>query len=251
MRFVVLGDGVVGRQVIDRLLETGNEAVPLLARENADDGRSTRLAEMLEGATAVIDATDALNFEEERDSWHLGLPELMEAEAAAAVGHHIVLSVVGSSRLNAPPCFATARSRERLVAVAGVPFTILRATQLFEDLARIADASTQTGTVHLSSAPMQPIASADVAEALVKFATASPTYGTTEIAGPERAPLAEFVGTWLGAWDDPRMIAVSRDAPYFGFPLTEMSLVPGADAAIQPVRLDDWLAGVMRPTHGW
>jgi uncharacterized protein YbjT (DUF2867 family) len=167
---------------------------------------------------------------------------LLAAEASAGVRHHVALSVVGTDRPNGPGYFRGKLAQEQLIETSPVPYTIVRATQFFEFMGAIADAGTKDGIVRLPSGPMQPIASADVAQALVEVALGAPVNGIVEIAGPERAPFAEFVGSWLGHKGDQRQIVADPAAVYFGAPVYDGLLTPGADARIMPTRFKDWLA---------
>jgi uncharacterized protein YbjT (DUF2867 family) len=122
-----------------------------------------------------------------------------------------------------------------------IPYTIVRATQFFEFIGRIADSGANGDTVRLSPALMQPIAADDVAAALAEIATNEPVNGTVEVAGPEAIPLDELARRVLAANKDPRPVTADVHARYFGAELDDRSLTPGDDARIAPTRFEDWL----------
>ncbi|KAA0121982.1 NmrA family transcriptional regulator [Methylobacterium sp. P1-11] len=244
MKIVVIGGtGLIGRQVITNLLRLGHDAVPASPVSGVNTLTGEGLPAALHGAQAVIDVSNSPSFEEAAvlAFFQTSGRNLVQAEAEAGVGHHVALSVVGTDRAHAPAYLRAKLAQEQLIAAASVPYTIIRATQFFEFMGAIADAGTKGGLVRLSPAAMQPIASRDVAQALAEVVLAKPVNGIVEIAGPERAPFAEFVGTWLGHRDDPRRIVVDPAAPYFGIPITDATLTPGANARIMPTRFDAWL----------
>ncbi|MGI3901148.1 MAG: SDR family oxidoreductase [Janthinobacterium lividum] len=244
MKIVVIGGtGLIGRQVVARLQSVGHEAVSASPASGVNTVTGAGLADALKGAQVVVDVANSPSFEPSavRAFFETSGRNLLGAERAAGVRHHVALSVVGSDRPDAAPYLKAKFAQERLIEASGIPYTIIRATQFFEFMGGIADAGTRNGIVHLSPAALQPIASADVAQAVAEAATAPPLDGFIEVAGPERAPFAEFVGTWLGHRDDPRRIVVDPAAPYFGAPVDDASLTPGPAARIMPTRFDDWL----------
>ncbi|WP_407529478.1 SDR family oxidoreductase [Methylobacterium oryzisoli] len=244
MRIVVIGGtGLIGRQVVANLRNLGHEAVPASPASGVDTFTGEGLAGALQGADAVVDVVNSPSFEAAAvlAFFETSGRNLLRAEADAGIRHHVALSVVGTDRPYAPAYLRAKLAQEHLIAAAGIPHTIIRATQFFEFMGAIADEGTQGDIVRLSSAAMQPIASRDVAQALAQAVLAGPVNGIIEIAGPERAPFAEFVGTWLGHRDDPRRIVVDPAAPYFGMPITDATLTPGPDARIMPTRFDAWL----------
>jgi uncharacterized protein YbjT (DUF2867 family) len=244
MKIVVIGGtGLIGRQVVANLRSLGNEAVPASPASGVNTLTGEGLAAALQGAQAVVDVANSPSFEAAAvlAFFQTSGRNLLQAEAQAGIRHHVALSVVGTDRPHAPAYFAAKLAQERLIAAARIPYTIIRATQFFEFMGAIADEGTQGNVVRLSPAAMQPIASRDVAQALAQAVLAGPVNGIVEIAGPERAPFAEFVGTWLGHRDDPRRIVVDPAAPYFGMPITDATLTPGGDARIMPTRFEAWL----------
>lgn len=167
---------------------------------------------------------------------------LLAAEAAAHVAHHVALSVVGTERLVAMGYFRAKLAQENLIKASGIPYTIVRSTQFFEFTAAIAQAGTVGQTARLSPVLYQPIASDDVADAVADVALGTPVNGTIEIAGPDRAPIDELVGQFLSATHDPRTVIADAHAGYFGIEVDDQSLTPGDNPRIGAIRFQDWLA---------
>jgi uncharacterized protein YbjT (DUF2867 family) len=167
---------------------------------------------------------------------------LLAAEAAAGVEHHIALSVVGADRLLASGYFRAKMAQEKLIKASGIPYTILRSTQFFDFVSGIAQSATDGQTVRLAPALVQPVASDDVAAALADVAVEEPLNGMVELAGPERIRLDELVRRFLSATQDARKVTTDVDARYFGVELNDQSLTPGDNPRIGPTRFEDWLS---------
>jgi quercetin dioxygenase-like cupin family protein len=167
---------------------------------------------------------------------------LFAAEAAAGIGHHVALSVVGTERLQAMGYFHAKLAQENLIKASGVPYTIVRATQFFEFMGAIAQSATVAQTVHLPPALVQPIVSDDVAHLLTEVTLAAPVNGMIEIAGPERVGLDELVGRFLRATKDPREVVTDIHARYFGLEVNDQTLTPGLNPRIGPTFFEDWLS---------
>src|SRR4051812_29930382 len=207
MKIVVIGgSGLIGKKVVVNLRPHGHEVVAASPSSGVNAVTGEGLAQALAGAQVVVDVANAPSWE---DNAVLAFFEtsgrnLLAAEAAAGVGHHVALSVVGTDRLQAMGYFRAKLAQERLIKAAGIPYSIVRATQFFEFVGAIAQESTVGATVRLSPALVQPMASDDVAAALADVTVAAPLNGTVEVAGPERIPLDELVGRFLKATPDPR-----------------------------------------------
>jgi uncharacterized protein YbjT (DUF2867 family) len=201
------------------------------------------LAKALTGAQAVVDVSNAPSWEDKAvlEFFETSGRNLLAAEAAAGVGHHVALSVVGTDRLLASGYFRAKMAQENLIKASEVPYTIVRATQFFEFIDGIAQFSTVGQTVHLPPALWQPMAADDVAGALAEIALSAPANGIIEIAGPERVGLDEMVGRFLGATKDPRQVVTDANARYYGLPVNDQSLTPGADARLGATYFEDWL----------
>lgn len=243
MKIVILGGtGLVGRQLVAKLASLGHDAVAASPNNGVDSMTGAGLLAAFTGAQVVVDVTNPKSFEDDAviNFFRSSAANIAAADRKAGVGHLLVLSIVGTDRLQSSGYFRSKLAQEQAFADSGAPFTIMRATQFFEFLATIADGHTQGGVAHLPTFAFQPIASADVALALVDAASSQPVNDIIEIAGPERAPLAEFVGTWLGVQDDTRAIVADENAGYFGAPADDSTLVPGDDARLMQTRFEAW-----------
>jgi uncharacterized protein YbjT (DUF2867 family) len=245
MKIVVIGGtGLIGSKLVEKLRKDGHD--PLAA--SPDTGVNTitgeGLAEALEGAQVVVDVANAPAWDDAAvlDFFKTSSRNLLAAEAAAGVGHHVTLSVVGTDRLPDSGYFRAKAAQEDLVKSGPVPYTILRATQFFEFIGRIADSGTDGDTVRLSPALVQPEAADDVASTLADVALGAPLNDTVELAGPEAFRLDELARRLLSAKDDPRQVTADVHARYFGVELDDQSLIPGDDARIAPTRFEDWLS---------
>ena len=202
------------------------------------------LAKALAGAQVVVDVANAPSWEDKAvlEFFETSGRNLLTAEAAAGVGHHIALSVVGTERLLASGYFRAKMAQETLIKASSIPYTIVRATQFFEFVGGIAQSATDGQTVRLPPALFQPIVSDDVADALADITLGAPVNGTVELAGPERVRLDELVRRFLSANQDSRQVIADVHARYFGIELNDQSLTPGNNPRVGPTRFEDWLS---------
>ena len=245
MKTVVIGGtGLIGSKVVTCLKEEDYEAVAASPDSGVNTLTGEGLAEVLEGASVVIDVSNSPSFEDEAvmEFFTTSTTNLLAAEKAAGVRHHVALSVVGTQRLTESGYFRAKIAQEQLIEEAQVPFTIVHATQFFEFVKSIAEAATDGDTVRLSHALVQPIAADDVASAVCEISQRAPADRIIEIAGPEQFHLDEFVRQGLTAKGDRRTVVADPNARYFGAELHERTLVPGADAHLGEIRFEDWLA---------
>jgi uncharacterized protein YbjT (DUF2867 family) len=245
MKIVVFGgSGLIGKKLVPILRKLGHEAVPASRSLGVNTLTGEGLAEALAGADVVVDVTNSPSFEDAAvlEFFETSNRNLLPAEAAAGVGHHVALSVVGADRLPDSGYMRAKVAQERLIAAGTVPYTIVRATQFFEFLGAIAGPPADGAVVRLSTGPMQPVAADDVAATLADVAVGPPVNGIIELAGPESLPLAEFVGRALTATGDTRTVVADPQARYFGTLLDDRGLNPGANPRIGPTRFNDWLA---------
>jgi len=245
MKIVVIGGtGLIGRPLVGLLRAEGHEVVAASPSTGIDALTGAGLAQALTDAAVVVDVSNAPSFEDAAAlAFFRGTTtNLLKAARDAEVRHVIALSVVGTDRLQASGYFRAKLAQEQLISAGGTPYTIIRATQFFEFLSTIADGYTRDDTVYLPGIALQPVAAADVSALLAEIVKAAPACGIIEVAGPERAPLAEFTASWLGARDDPRQISVTAEHDYFGAPADDRSLVPDENSRIAPTRFDEWLA---------
>jgi uncharacterized protein YbjT (DUF2867 family) len=244
MKIVVIGgSGLIGSKLVNKLREDGHDALAAAPDSGVDIITGKGLAEALEGAQVVVDVANAPAWDDAAvlDFFRTSSRNLLAAETAAGVGHHVTLSVVGTDRLPESGYLRAKAAQEEVVKAGPVPYTIVRATQFFEFIGRIADSSTDGDTVRLPPALVQPEAADDVASTLADVAVGAPLNDTVELAGPEAFRLDELAQLLLSARDDPRQVTADVHARYFGAQLEDRSLTPGDDARIAPTRFEDWL----------
>jgi uncharacterized protein YbjT (DUF2867 family) len=245
MRIVVIGgSGLIGSKLVERLNVAGHDVVAASPASGVDTLTGEGLPGALVGAEVVVDVSNAPNWDDAAvlDFFETTSRNVVLAELAAGVHHHVTLSVVGVDRLPDSGYFRAKYAQEEAVRSGGVPYSILRATQFFEFIGRIADAGANGDAVRLAPVFVQPEAADDVASALAKIAVGSPINGIVELAGPERFRLDELAGRVLKANGDPRPVITDPHAPYFGAELNERSLVPGEHAITAATRFEDWVA---------
>ena len=245
MKIVVIGGtGLIGSKLVTSLNERGHEAMAAAPSTGVDSITREGLAAAMEGADVVVDVANAPSWEDQAvlEFFQTSTRNLLAAEAAAGVGHHVALSIVGCERLPENGYFRAKVAQEALIKASAIPYTLLRATQFFEFVGGIAQAATVGGEVRLSPALIQPLASVDVAAALVDVALAAPANGTLEVAGPEAMPLDELVRRFLRLAGDARKVIPDVHARYFGAELDDRSLTPGNAARLGRTRFEDWLA---------
>jgi uncharacterized protein YbjT (DUF2867 family) len=245
MKIVVIGgSGLIGTKLVNELRPLGHEVVAASPSSGVNTITGEGLAEALAGAQVVVDVANSPSWEDKAvlEFFETSGRNLLAAEAAAGVGHHIALSVVGTERLLASGYFRAKLAQETLIKASPVPYTIVRATQFFEFVGGIAQSATDGQTVRLSPALVQPIVSDDVAAALAEVTLGTPVNGTVELAGPERLPLDELVQRFLSASQDPRQVVTDVHARYYGIELNDQSLTPGDNPRIGPTRFEDWLS---------
>jgi uncharacterized protein YbjT (DUF2867 family) len=245
MRIVVIGgSGLIGSKLVTLLSERGHEAVAASPKSGVNTLTGEGLAEVLEGASVVVDVSNSPSFEDAAvmEFFTTSTRNLLTYGAAAGVGHHVALSVVGTERLSASGYFRAKIAQEKLIKESSIPFSIVHATQFFEFVTSIADAATDGSTVRLAPVLIQPMAADDVASAVAGITLGTPVNGTVEVAGPEQFRLDELVGRSLLARDDPREVVADPHAHYYGAELSERTLVPSDDARLGETRFEDWLS---------
>lgn len=244
MKIVVIGGtGLIGSKTVRILRQGGHEVVAASPKSGINSITGEGLEEAMAGAQVVIDLTNSPSFEDKAvlEFFETSGRNLLAAEAAAGVRHHVALSIVGIDRTPDNGYFRAKVAQEQLIETSGIPYTIIRATQFLEFLRAIADSSAQGSTVRLSPGLFQPIAADDVAAIVADVALAAPRSGIVEIAGPERAPFNEIVARYLKAVGDPRAVVRDPEARYWGGRVEERSLVPLGEARLGRIGLDEWL----------
>jgi len=248
MKIVVIGGtGLIGTKVVNNLRQRGQEVGAASPSSGVNTFTGEGLAEAITGAQVVVDVANAPSWEDKAvlEFFETAGRNLLTAEAAAGVRHHVALSIVGADRLPASGYLRAKVAQENLIKASKIPFTIVRSTQFFEFAKGIVQSATEGQTVRLSPALMQPIAADDVAAALTGFALSEPLNGTVEIAGPDRIRMDEFARRFLSATHDPRRVTTDARALYFGTELNDQSLTPGKNARLAPTHFKEWLSRSM------
>jgi uncharacterized protein YbjT (DUF2867 family) len=242
MKIVVIGGtGLIGSKTVAILRRGGHEVIAASPKGGVNTVTGEGLKESMAGTQVVIDLSNAPDRKAVLEFFETSGRNLVAAEAASLIRHHVALSIVGTDRVPGQAYFHAKVIQEKLIEASGIPYTIIRSTQFLEFLGGIADASTDEGVVRLSPSLFQPIAADDVAEIVAEVALADPRNGIVEIAGPERAPFNEIVARYLNAVGDPRKVVKDPDARYIGGRLEEQSLVPLGEARLGRVNLEEWL----------
>jgi uncharacterized protein YbjT (DUF2867 family) len=241
---VIGGSGLIGSKLVTQLRELGHEAVAASPSSGVDTLTGEGLAEVLQGASVVVDVSNSPSFEDAAvlEFFETSTRNLLAAEAVAGVGHHVALSVVGADRLSESGYFRAKIAQEKLIENSSIPYSIVRATQFFEFVTSIAQAATEGDAVRLAPVLIQPMAAEDVAAAVARVSVGSPVKGIVEVAGPEQFRLDELIRRGLSARQDPRQVITDPRARYFGAELGERTLVPDGDALLAETRFEDWLS---------
>ena len=244
MKIVIIGGtGLIGSKTAPILRQGGHEALAASPNTGVNTITGEGLKEAMAGTQVVIDLANSPSFEDRAvlEFFETSGRNLLAAEAAAGVRHHIALSIVGTDRTPDNGYFRAKVAQEKLIEAGGIPYTIIRSTQFLEFLGAIAKSSADGNIVRVSPGLFQPIAADDVAANVADVALAAPRNGIVEIAGPERAPFNEIVARYLKAIGDPREVLRDPEARYFGGRVEERSLVPLSDARLGRIGLDEWL----------
>ena len=244
MKIVVIGGtGLIGSKTVAILRQGGHEVVAASPKSGVNSITGEGLKEAISGAQVVIDLANSPSFEDRAvlEFFETSGRNLLAAEAASSIRHHVALSIVGTDRTQDNGYFRAKVAQEKLIEASGIPYTVIRSTQFLEFLGGIADSSVDGNMVRLSPGLFQPIAADDVAPIVADVALAAPRNGIVEIAGPERAPFNEFVARYLKAVGDPREVVSDPEARYFGGRVEERSLVPLGEARLGRIGFDEWL----------
>jgi len=245
MRIVVIGGtGLIGSKLVAKLAAHGQEAVPAAPSTGVNILTGEGLGDALAGAKVVVDVSNSPSFEDTAvlEFFEKSTRNILDAEAAAGVGHHVALSVVGTDRMADSGYMRAKIAQEKLIENSSIPYTIVHATQFFEFAVRTADEASDGGTVRVPPVLIEPMAADDVAAAVCDVALAAPLNGTIEIAGPQPMPFEDWVRRGLRAAGDERAVVVDPQARYFGIRLSERTLLPGDGARLGATTFDDWLS---------
>ena len=253
MKIVVIGGtGLIGSKLIAKLAAHGHEAVPAAPATGVNTLTGEGLAEALTGADVVVDVSNSPSFEDTAvlEFFETSTRNILDAEAAAGVGHHVALSVVGAGRQPDSGYMRAKIAQEKLIKNSSIPYTIVHATQFFEFAVRTADEATDGGTVRVPPVLIQPMASDDVAAAVCDATLAAPLNDTIEIAGPEPMRFEDWVRQGLRAAGDQRVVVADPHARYFGARLSERTLLPGDGARLGATTFEEWLSRQARGDEG-
>ena len=252
MKIVVIGGtGLIGSKLVNNLREHGHEAVAAAPNTGVNTVTGEGLAEVLKGASVVVDVSNSPSWEDSAvlQFFETSTRNLLTSEAAAGVGHHVALSVVGTQQLSESGYFRAKIAQEELIQASSIPYSIVQATQFFEFLKGLADVSIVDGKVHLPPALFQPMAADDVATAVGRIAVGPPVNGIVEVGGPEQFRLDELVRRRLKSLNDPREVIADPNALYSGARISERTLVPSNNARLGETRFDTWLAQSTATAH--
>jgi uncharacterized protein YbjT (DUF2867 family) len=240
---VIGGTGLIGSKVVTKLRAQGHEVVAAAPSTGVNTLTGEGLAEILKGASVVVDVSNSPSFEERAvmEFFRTSTGNLLHYETKAGVGHHVALSVVGTERMSNIPYMRGKIVQERMIKESSIPYSIVHATQFFEFVNAIADSATVGTTVRVPPVFFQPMASEDVANAVARIAVGAPLNGTVETAGPDRFRFDELIRQALRARNDPREVIADPQAHYYGGAITELTLVPQGEARLGQIRFEDWL----------
>ncbi|WP_044872761.1 SDR family oxidoreductase [Pseudomonas sp. LFM046] len=244
MKIVVIGGtGLIGSKLVKHLRERGHDVLAASPSTGVNSITREGLAQAMDGTDIVVDVANAPVWEDQAvlDFFETSTRNLLAAEAAAGVRHHVALSIVGTERLPDSGYFRAKVAQENLIKASGIPYTILRATQFFEFVGGIAESFAVGTELHVSPALIQPIASDDVAAVLADVTLEAPANGTVEVAGPEAMPIDELIRRHLRGTQDTRKVVPDVHARYFGALLDDQSLTPGKNPRLGAIRFEDWL----------
>ena len=247
MKIVVIGgSGLIGSKLVTKLRDRRHETRAASPAFGVNMVTGQGLAAALEGAAVVVDVSNSPSFDGAAalEFFQTSTRNLLAAESAAGLGHHVALSVVGADRLPDSGYLRAKVAQEKLIEDSSIPYSIVRATQFFEFVGRIADEATSGNTVRLAHVFIQPMAAEDVASALADLTVRPPVNGIIEIAGPQQFHLDELVRSTLRERHDPREVITDPRAPYYGAELHERALIPAAGARLAKTRFGDWLSQV-------
>ncbi|GAA3604731.1 NAD(P)H-binding protein [Kineosporia mesophila] len=197
MRIAVAGGtGTVGRHVVDVVTEQGHEPVLLTRSSGVDLVSGQGLP--LEGVDVVIDVTSVMTQKADRSRAFFGAVtrNLLAAEKAAGVGHHVALSIVG---IDASPYgyYAGKVLQEQLLESADVPWTVLRATQFHEFASQVLGVA-RIGPVNLVPVMRnEPVAAREVAGHLVDLALAPAAGRVPDLGGPREERMVDMARAYL------------------------------------------------------
>jgi len=250
MKVVVIGgSGFIGSKLVNLLRMRGHQIVAASPNTGINTLTGEGLAQALANAQVVVDVANSPSFDDKAamDFFVTSGHNLIAAEKAAGVKHHVVLSIVGTQRLVDSGYMRAKAAQENLIKTSGIPYTIVESTQFYEFIERIAESGRDGDVYRLSPALMQPVSSDEVVETLADIALGPPFNGTVEIGGPDAIPLDELARQVFVMRRDPRQIVPDMHARYYGAELNDRSLIPGPEARLGTRKFNDWLRDSVLP----
>lgn len=247
MNIVIIGGtGSIGTRLAHRLRNHGHEATAASPSTGVNTVTGEGLQDALEEAEVVIDVSNSPSYDAEAAAafFEASTTNLLELEALTGIRHHVSLSAVGADRLSGSGYFRAKRAQEELIRQSGVPYSLIRATQVFESSRAIADQGTRERTIRIAPVRCRPVAADDVARTIARIAVGTPTNGLVEVGGPEEFLLDQLIRECLQAWRDPRSVVTDLDATYFGSQLGERTLLPDDGTYLGEITFDEWLAEI-------
>jgi uncharacterized protein YbjT (DUF2867 family) len=244
MKIVVIGgSGLIGSRLVSTLRGKGHEVLPASPDSGVNTITGDGVDAALAGAQVVVDVSNSPSFDDAAvlKFFETSSTNLLAAEQRAGVRHHVILSIVGTDRVPESGYLRAKLAQENLIKKSGMPYSILRSTQFFEFIARIAQSGANGSSVRVSGAMFQPILSSDVVAALADITVGVPLNGTVEVGGPEQFRMDELVRRVLRANGDQREVIMDSHARYFGAELNDASLVAGPGARVGAMRFEQWL----------
>jgi uncharacterized protein YbjT (DUF2867 family) len=244
MKIVVIGgSGLIGSRLVVKLREQGHDAIAASPSSGVNTLTGEGLAEALQGASVVVDVSNSPSWDDAAvlNFFETSTRNLLAHEAAAKVGHHVALSVVGTDRLSESGYFRAKIAQEKLIKNSAIPYSIVHATQFFEFLKGLADISFDGEKIRLPPVLFQPMAADDVASEVARIAVGPPVNGTVETAGPEQFRVDELVRQRLAALKDPRELIADPNALYSGAKVSRKTLLPDKTARLGKTRYETWL----------
>jgi uncharacterized protein YbjT (DUF2867 family) len=228
MRIVVIGGtGTLGSKVVETLRDRGHDAVAASPRTGVNALTGEGLADVLTNAGVVVDVANAPTFDDDpaMEFFTTSTTNLLAAAQNTGVGHYVAVSIVGCDQLPESGYMRAKAAQEKLIEHAGIPYSIVRATQFVEFTDTITASLMVGDEVRVPNALIQPIATADLAEAVARVAEAAPTDGIENVGGPAKITFEQMARDVLAKRGDAKTIVVDPQATYFGAPLSENSLV--------------------------
>jgi len=246
---VIGGSGLIGTKTVNKLRQLGHNVISASPSTGINTITGEGLAEAVSGCDVVIDLANSPSFADNdvMEFFETSGRNLLAAEINAGVKHHIALSVVGTDRLQKSGYFRAKQVQEDLIKKSGVPYTIIHSTQFMEFLGGIVASARAEGSVKLSSAKIQPIAAEDVASIVAEIGLAAPINSIVEIGGPERFSLSGLVENYLTKTKDTLTVIEDNQAPYFGSPLEDLTLIPQDNARLGTLTFEEWFPNRPQP----